>query len=159
MQQTISQASTRRASETSGFRFPASRHIRTDIALACERHISAILDLLEDRVVEELAVEALFDFARRTCRPTWEHDLQLILSAQDAIERLYTELDAREDRSSAEPVFKGCEAAYDALEYLGGLAAGLDREDDWLSPSVPAHIRLRARRSRLHELNHGGDAR
>jgi hypothetical protein len=108
---------------------------------------------------ELLELEAISDCFQRTRRPTWEQDLELILSAQGALERLYTELDARDDRSAAEPVLKKCDAAYDALEYLGGVAAGLDREHDWPSASVPAHVRLRPRRSLFHKLTQRGDAR
>jgi len=157
--QTIPKSATRRASEKIGFRFPTPRHIRSDVALTFERHVTAILDLLEADDAEGLEVEAISDCFQRTRRPTWEQDLELILSAQGALERLYTELDARDDRSAAEPVLKKCDAAYDALEYLGGVAAGLDREHDWPSASVPAHVRLRPRRSLFHKLTQRGDAR
>jgi len=145
--------------EHNGLPMPPPWMMRSEAALKLEADLARLLARLEDHGVEGLCVDALAHFFAQTRRPGWEHDLEVLLAAQDAVDALYQRLDAELDWESWRELRELCEAICDGLEGLGMTAAGCDRDEAWATESVAASVRLRAGRCARSPKPRGGEKR
>jgi len=139
--------------------FSPLRKVRSEAALIVERALSSLLNGLDEIGTNSLSVEALSHFRQELRRADWEHDLDLLLSGLDAIERVFRELDAEESRELRGQLLELCEAILDGIGYLGAVGAGCDLEPEWSSAAVPTSDQLMSVLPALGQSARGGQVR